>query len=322
MDAGAIPVETLSEGVTLPARESSGKHCGVVAVVGRANAGKSTLVNRLIGEKISITTPVAQTTRNVIRGVVNDARGQLVLLDTPGLHRAEGDLGRMMNRTARGAIANVDAVLLVLDGSIRPRDPDEGWMRRLLFASQPCVFALNKSDCSTFDAAPYHASWASTIEAKAHDRMISWRSVSAAQGDGCESLLSCLFAAVPAGEPFFPEDTVTDYPRKLAIADIVREKCFAWLRDELPHSLGVCVDEIVESGRVWRIAVTLYVMRASQRPILIGPKGRMLRRIRRQAEPEISAMFDVDARLDLWIKVDKHWDRNHWLLQGMGITPV
>ena len=292
---------------------------GVVAVVGRANVGKSSLINRLVGEKISIATPVAQTTRNLIRGVVNDPRGQLVLLDTPGLHRAESHLGQAINRVARGAVTGVDAVLLVLDGARKPRDTDAGWMRRLLFVRQPCLFALNKADLPDFDPAPYRECLRAAEAAKERSRAFPWLSVSAATGDGLDALVEALFEAVPPGEPFFPADTVTDYPRKLAIADVIREKCFGWLREELPHALGVCVDDIREAGDHWRVAVSLYVQRESQKPIVIGPKGRMLRRIRRQAEPELSAMFEVKVTLDMRVKAEKHWDRNYWILQRMGI---
>ncbi len=293
--------------------------CAVVGVVGRTNSGKSTLVNRLVGEKVSIVTPVVQTTRNTIRGILTEPRGQLVFLDTPGLHKAVGHLGTLMNRMARQAAANVDVVLLVIDGSHPPQIEDDGWMRRLAVTEQPCVFLLNKADREPFYAAEYHALWETIRQEKGVLRDVTWLNASAAGGMGVEAITDTLFTlAAPAGELLFPEDVVSDYPRKLAIADVIREKLFAKLLDELPHEVAVRVDEIAEAGNDWTITATILVNRPTQKGIVIGDKGRTIRFVKRGAEPEISAMFDVQAHLELWVKVEKDWMKNFFLLRQLG----
>lgn len=298
---------------------SQATKCAIVGVVGRTNAGKSTLVNKLVGEKVSIVSPVVQTTRNTIRGILTEQRGQLVFVDTPGLHKSEGRLGTLLNRMARQAAAGVDALLVVFDGSHPPAIEDDGWMRRALFAEQPCLFFLNKSDSAMFYARDFGDLWRRVQEEKNRTRELPRLAGSAASGDGLPPLLDALFAlATPTAELLFPPDTVTDYPRRLAIADVIREKFFQQLYDELPHELGVRVDDIQEDGKHWNIAVTVLINRPSQKPIVLGPKGRLLRQVRRLAEPEIGAMFDVKAALEIWITVEKDWTRNFWHLREMG----
>ena len=298
---------------------TGGKRCAVVGIVGRTNSGKSTLLNRMVGEKVSIVSPVAQTTRNTIRGILTEDRGQLVFLDTPGLHKAEGTLGTLLNRMARQASAGVDILLIVFDASQRPHLEDDGWMRRALFAEQPVVFALNKNDNSPFYEAAFRDLWQAIQTEKEHTREVIWMKTSATQVGGAVKLVDQLYAlANPSPSYLFPEDVVTDYPRKLAIADTVREKFLARLRDELPHELGVKVEQIEESPTAWAVAVTLYVSRPSQKGIVIGEKGRTLKYVKQCAEPELSDMFGVKISLDLWVKIEKDWMKNFWLLQQMG----
>jgi GTP-binding protein Era len=293
-------------------------HCGMVAVVGRTNAGKSTLVNRIIGEKVSIVTPVAQTTRSNVRAILTDARGQLVLVDTPGLHKSQSKLCTAMNRVARSSIEGVDAVLLVLDGSREPLLEDDGWMRRLLFVDTPCIFLLNKEDAG-HNPQPFMDLWLSLQTEKQHTKEnVTWCSASAATGRGVPALVDALFAALPPGPLLFDAETVTDHPRKIAVADVIREKYFLLLDDEMPHNIGIRVDEIREHDNMWDVESTLYVHRASQKAIVIGPKGRMLRAVKRKAEPELSEMFGVDVRLNIWIKIEKGWDENYFILKQMG----
>lgn len=291
---------------------------GIVAVVGRTNSGKSTLMNRLLGEKVSIVSPVVQTTRNTIRGIRTEERGQLVLLDTPGLHKARNPLGTLMNKMARNALNGVDAVLLVIDGAEKPRLEDTGWMARLLGEELPCLFLLNKSDQHTFDPTPHHDAWAAVQQEKGTTREVTWLHGSAQEGAGMEPLASALFALLPRGPLLFDAESLTDYPRKLAIADTIREKYFGYLRDELPHAIGIWVDEITETPDQWTVSATVYVNRPSQKGIVIGPKGRMLRSVRREAEPELTEMFGVPVKLELWVKVEKNWVQNYWLLKQMG----
>lgn len=286
---------------------------GMVAVVGRANVGKSTLINRFLGEKISIVSPVAQTTRNLIRGVLTEPRGQMVLLDTPGMHKAGSDLGLVMNRSARKSIEGVDAVLLLLDGASRPREEDEGWMRRLGKEDVPVFLALNKVDVSPRFDNQYRDMWART-----GGETVPWFCISASTGAQCDELLAALFACLPVGPALFPEDTLTDFPRKLHISDVIREKLFGVLHDELPHAVAVSVGEIAETEDTWHVDATVYVDRSSQKAIVIGEKARNLRKVRRQAERELGEVYERKVRLHLWVKVEKHWARNHWILKQLG----
>ena len=291
---------------------------GMAALVGRANAGKSTLLNALLGEKISIVSPVAQTTRNVIRGVLTEPRGQLVFLDTPGVHKAQTDLGKLMNRTARSAVEGVDVAALILDASVPPQMEDEGWMRRLLFGPATVVGVLNKRDRPDDHAAAYRSRWDEVGEAKGRKREILWAETSALKGTGVEALIRLLFAQAPCGPPLFPEDVLTDFPRRLAMADVIREKYFHHLTQELPHRIAVWIEELDESGEAWRVAATLYVTSTSQKGIVIGRKGSLIKRVRHEAEGELSAMFDRPVDLDLWVKVEKDWPRNFWFLRRLG----
>lgn len=293
--------------------------CAVVGIVGRTNSGKSTLLNGMVGEKISIVSPVVQTTRNTVRGILTEPRGQLVFLDTPGLHKSEGVLGTLMNRMARQASAGVDVLTVVFDSSRHPRMEDDGWMRRAVFAEQPLVFVLNKNDLKPSYAERFKELWEQIQTEKGIRRDVKWVSVSALHPKTVSPLIDELFAlATPTTGLLFPEDVVTDYPRKLAIADAIREKLLFKLRDEVPHEIGILVEQITETDDAWKVVVTLYVNRPSQKGIVIGPKGRMIRYVRSQAEPELSEIFGVKVELDIWVKIERDWMKNFWLLQRMG----
>lgn len=291
---------------------------GMIAVVGRANVGKSSLVNAIIGEKLSIVSPVAQTTRSIIRGILTDGRGQLVLVDTPGLHKAPGDLGRVMNRLARSSIEGVDAIMLVLDADTPPYDEDEGWMLRLARQALPVVIVLNKCDLGRNNEPDYRARWDKVAAETQSETKPVWHVVSAQTGEGVDALVSALFERLPEGPLLFPEDILSDYPRKLNIADVIREKLFANLRDEVPHAIAVWVEALDDSGPDWKVKANIYVNRHSQKGIVIGEKGRMLRKVRRSSEAELAAIYEHPVQVELWVKVEKDWGRNFWLLKKFG----
>ena len=299
---------------------AGGARCGIVAVVGRANVGKSSLVNRILGEKVAIVSGVAQTTRNLIRGVLSDS---------PGIHRARGNLGKLLNKKARGALDGADVILLVLDRSISPKPEDDGWMRRALHADVPVRIVLNKCDLAENHADAYRRRWQALRAAREQPPDTAaagarpepeWMSISAAEGIGVDTLVGRLFAAVPVGPPLFGEDLLSDYPRKLAMADCIREKLFLHLRDELPHQVAVRVESIDESGETWVVRALVYVNKPSQKPIVLGRKGRTLRAVRRAAAAEIADMYDCKVTLELWVKVEKNWIDNFFLLRQMDVA--
>ena len=311
------------------------RKAAMVGVVGRTNAGKSTVVNQMVGEKVSIVSPVEQTTRNTIRGIVEDPRGQLVLLDTPGLHKAVGPLGKLLNGMARATSAGVDILLVVFDAAHEPQLEDEGWMRRVAKERpERVVFALNKCDRSPFYETMFRDLWEKVVseprttnpeprttnpEPRTTNHEPRWVTCCGIRKGGCDALMAALFELAEPGPALFPEDVVTDYPRKLAIADVVREKLIQRLRDEVPHEVGVAVKDIYEDARRgWDVAVTVYVNRPSQKGIVIGPRGSLLKAVRLCAEPELSDMFGVKVRLELWVKVEPNWMKNGRLLAEMG----
>jgi len=297
--------------------EAFGK-AGIIAIVGRTNVGKSTLVNHLLGEKVSIVSDTVQTTRNIIRAILTEERGQIVFLDTPGVHKAQGDLGKNLNKAARSAVQGVDAILLVLDASSKPELEDDGWFRRICREEAPCIIAFNKSDRRADRSAAYRELWQEIKAEKESDKEPIWATVSALKGDGMAELLGTMFKNLPEGPPLFPEDILTDYPRKLNIADVVREKYFHRLEQELPHAVAVWVEEIDEQEKKWVVEVSVMVERHSQKGIVIGDKGRLIKWVREQAEKELYEMYGVRFKLKLWVKVEKNWRKNFWILKKLG----
>ena len=310
----------------------------VVGVVGRTNAGKSTLVNELVGEKVSIVSPCEQTTRNTIRGIVSDPRGQLVLLDTPGLHKAIGELGRLLNRMARRSAAGTDVTCVVFDASQPPQLEDVGWMQRVAKERpERVVFVLNKADKSPFFEDEYRAAWREAIAgveanssaeaapADAAPEPVFVKAIASTEG-GANAVMDALFAFADEGEPLFDEDIVTDYPRKLTIADVVREKYIGRLFQELPHELGILVREIHEKrvpgangvDEKWEVKVDALVNRESQKPMAIGRGAAIVKAVRKASEKELKAIFGVGIELSIEVRVERNWMKNQRLLAEMG----
>lgn len=307
----------------------------VVGVVGRTNAGKSTLVNALVGEKVSIVSPVEQTTRNTIRGIVSDPRGQLVLLDTPGLHKAVGTLGRLLNRMARRSAAGTDISCVVFDASQPPQLEDVGWMQRIARERpEKVVFVLNKADKSPFFEDEYKSAW---VEAQAESKSKAeveqgiaststpdsglspvWiKSISTTEG-GANAVMDALFNFAEDGEALFDDDIVTDYPRKLTIADVIREKYIGKLFQELPHELGILVKRIEEKTDKWVVQVDALVNRESQKPMAIGRGASTVKGVRKAAEKELKEIFGLKVELEINVRVERNWMKNERLLAEMG----
>ena len=299
-------------------KEINTQRAGIVAVVGRTNVGKSTLLNALLGEKVSIVSDTVQTTRNVIRAILTGERGQIVFLDTPGIHKAEGEFGKNLNKMARSALGGADVALLVLDASSKLWQEDEGWMRRLIKNETPCVILLNKMDLGADYLEAYRECWQQVAEEKGSAFEPVWIEGSALSGGGLPELSAALFELMPEGPHLFPEEILTDYPRKLNIGDVIREKYFDRLHDELPHCLAIWVDSIEETPSKWTIQAEVYVERHSQKGIVIGEKGRLLKSVQYQAEKELREMYGVPVKVRLWVKVEKNWRKNFWVLKKLG----
>jgi len=315
-----VPDEPVPSEPAAPA--APGARAGVVAVVGRANVGKSSLVNAILGEKISIVSPVAQTTRHRIRGILNDARGQVVFLDTPGVLKAESDLGEWMNKAARQSAEGTDALLLVLDASSPPRAEDEGWIRRIVGGTgdAPVLVALNKADLGTRYERNLVDLWAATEAEKGRKRPAVWMRVSAETRGGLGELVAAVLDVLPEHPPLFPDDVLTDFPRKLFVGDVIREKLFLRLDKELPHRIAVHVTGIEEApDGAWEVRAEIWVERGSQKGIIIGHKGRMLRAIRRASDAELTAIYDRPVRVVLQVLVQEKWTRNFWLMKKLGL---
>lgn len=289
----------------------AGFRSGFVALIGRPNVGKSTLLNRLVGEKVAITSPVAQTTRNRLRAILTRPAAQLVLLDTPGIHKPHHLLGERLVQSARGAIGDVDVVLLLVDAS-QPAGRGDAFIVELLRRSRtPVHVALNK--CDRIDPAARDALLASYAElVQSEDPAEAWplHPCSALDGSGCDALVEALAAALPEGPHLYPADAVSDQPEQLLLAELIREQVLHHTREEIPHSVAVRIERIVDDGPRTAVLATVLVERSSQKGILIGKGGQMLRTIGQGARLQMQKVFDGAVYLELFVKVVPNW-RSH-----------
>lgn len=287
---------------------------GFAAVVGRPNVGKSTLVNALVGAKVAITSPRPQTTRNVVRGVVHRADAQVVLVDTPGLHKPRTALGERLNRLVHGTLADVDAAVFVLDATGRIGPGDRLIAERLAEAGTATVVAVNKVDAAGDDAVVERLGTAGEWD------FAAYVPVSALRGENLEPLLAEVTALLPEGPAFFPSDAVTDQPERFLVGELVREQFLARLREELPHSLAVVVEDLVErDDGVVHVAARLVVERESQKGIVIGKGGAMLQEAGSAAREEIERLLGAKVFLDLRVRVEKDWQRRPGLIERLGM---
>jgi GTP-binding protein Era len=283
----------------------SKRRAGFVAIIGRPNAGKSTLLNRFVGQKVAIVTSKPQTTRNRIQGIVTRPEGQIVFIDTPGLHEADSVLNRQMMREVSAALEGIDVLLLMIDASRTLPHPDSLLVEKAQRSSGATILALNKIDrlpkpklLPLMDAFQKAFPFAALVP------------ISALKGDGCEELLREILNHLPEGEPFFPEDQVTDQPERFLASEIIREKAIDLTYHEVPHALAVVVDKFKEGPKILRIHATLYVERDSQKKILIGHKGEMLKKVGMAARKELEALLGTKIFLEMFVKVDRGWREN------------
>ena len=293
-----------------------------MAIVGRPNAGKSTLLNRFVGQKVAIVTSKPQTTRNRIQGIVTQPQGQVVFIDTPGVHEADSVLNRQMMREVAAALEGIDVLLLMVDAIRALPHEDALLLEKAKRFEGKTILALNKIDhipkpklLPLMDAFSKAFPFAALMP------------ISALRGDGCEELLEEVFKNLPEGEPFFPEDQITDQPERFLASEIIREKAIQLTYNEVPHALAVIVDKFEETPKILRIEVTMHVERDSQKKILIGHKGDMLKRIGTQARKELESLLGTKIYLGLFVKVVPNWRENpmqvrelnwHTQLEGLG----
>lgn len=300
--------------------DSSPHRSGVVAIIGPPNAGKSTLLNQLLRQKIAIVTPRPQTTRNRIMGIVTGPDYQMILLDTPGLHEAREEMNRQMVRVALESLTEADVVLFLVDSAdtaakrLEKRFEEfRGYLSRI---ACPVVLALNK-----MDLLPPEQLLPVMDRYRGLHPFAAIVPLSALQGVGIETLTKELVARLPEGPQYYPEDIPTDATERFIAAEIIREKIFLLTRDEVPYSTAVVIDAFTEeTGKPVIIQATIMVERNSQKGILVGQGGAMLAAIRKSAVADIEHLLGCRVRLHLWIKVRKNWTGNPRILRELGLA--
>jgi len=294
---------------------------GYVAIVGRPNVGKSTLLNRLLGQKISIVTPKPQTTRNRILGIHTLPGAQILFLDTPGIHRSDQRFNREMVRAALRGAAEADLILWMVDAEA-PETPDDLLiLEELRGAKAPVFLLINKVDRVVKDLLL-------PLIDRFKDRLPLQEIVplSATAGDNVDRLMALVLRALPAGQPFYPEDQVTDRSERFLIAELVREQAFQLLRQELPYAVAVTVEQVREregtpageGHALVDVGATLYVEKASQKGIVIGAGGQMLKQIGQRSRREIEALLGRRVNLQLHVKVREGWRKDERALRELG----
>jgi GTP-binding protein Era len=288
--------------------------CGYVAIVGRPNVGKSTLLNRLLGQKLAITSHKAQTTRHALMGIKTGGRGQAVFIDTPGIHQRGGDaLNRYLNRTARAAMGDVDLVLFVVE-ALRFTKEDAQALQAVAGAAAPVIGVVNKIDRVTDKQRllPYLQSLAARHQF--HDLV----PVSAATGDQMELLERLVMNALPEGPNLFPPDQLTDRPERFFAAELLREQLTQRYGEELPYRSSVEIERFEESNGRYRVSAVVWVERSGQKVIIIGTRGLALKAAARQARLEMQKLFGCPVHLEVWVKVKKSWSGDEAALASLG----
>ncbi len=288
---------------------------GFAAIAGAPNVGKSTLLNRMIGEKVSITCRKPQTTRNRILGVVHKPQAQFVFVDTPGIHRAKSELNVRIVDTAFSSISGVDIILFMADAS-KPDEQSETYtLEKLEQQKTPVIMALNKTDLlKKRDIGSLREQW---------EKAFAFRAVipvSARHGHGVEELLSLMESILPPGPPYFPEDSLTDMPERFIAAEMIREKVFRFTGQEIPYSTAVTIDSFSEGGgkKLTTIHATIHLERDSQKGIVIGKKGSRLKMIGEAARKDIERMTGERVYLKLFVRIQKNWSKDTKALRRFG----
>ena len=289
---------------------------GFATLIGRPNVGKSTLMNHLIGQKIAITSNKPQTTRNRIQTVYTSEEGQIVFLDTPGIHKAKNKLGDYMVGVAQRTLSEVDVILWLVEPTNYIGAGEQYIIEQLKKTNTPKILVINKIDTvKKEEILLFIDTYRKELD---FDEIVP---VSALKADNTEELISCIMKYLPYGEPFYDEDTVTDQPMRQIVAELIREKALKCLDDEIPHGIAVSIESMKYRKNICDIEATIVCERDSHKGIIIGKQGSMLKKIGSAARWEIEELLEMKANLQLWVKVKKDWRDSDFLLKNFGYNP-
>ncbi len=292
----------------------------MVSIIGRPNVGKSTLLNQIVGEKVTIVSRVPQTTRHQVRGIYNDERGQIVFIDTPGMHLGRDKLDKCMNQSASGTVDDVDCVIYLVDTSRLVGEEEENIAAKFKRTKVPVILGLNKIDLRRRNVADYIALWERAMGKPINEiKNFTLVSLSGQKGTNIEKLVDILFDYMPEGPELYPVDIVSDMPQRLALADIIREKLFKVLKKEIPHSLGVVIEDMkLLRKKTMNIKALIFVERDTQKEIVIGKNGEVLKKAGTLARGDLEDLLDMKVFLECYVKTKKNWRDDISLLQEFG----
>ena len=292
----------------------AGFKSGFIGIIGRPNVGKSTLMNELVGQKVAITSPVAQTTRNRLRGILTTPAAQLIFVDTPGIHKPHHQLGKVLVQNARIAIDSVDVVLFVVDASVEAGGGDRFVVDLLSHSKTPVILGLNKIDQQLSDTEYLDNTYQQLIAA------YGWQSVkfSALSGAGLPQLQQLLIQHLEPGPYYYPPDLVTDQPERFIMGELIREQILLLTREEVPHSVAIAIEKVEEEPTITRVFAAINVERDSQKGILIGKSGAMLKTIGSAAREQIQKLIAGKVYLELFVKVQPKWRQSRTRLAELG----
>nr|WP_318683069.1 GTPase Era [uncultured Acetatifactor sp.] len=296
--------------------ETPAAKSGFVTLIGRPNVGKSTLMNSLIGQKIAITSNKPQTTRNRIQTVLTLEEGQIVFLDTPGIHKAKNKLGDYMVGIAERTLNEVDVILWLVEPSSFIGPGDRRIIERLKKTDTPVILVINKVDTVKKEEL--------ILSIEAYRKELDFQEivpVSALKGDNTRELIKCIMKYLPYGPYFYDEETVTDQPVRQIAAELIREKALRLLSEEIPHGIAVSIESMKRRRKIWDIEATIICEKDSHKKIVIGKGGQMLKKIGSTARVEIEKMLESQVNLQLWVKVKKDWRDSDFLLKNFGYHP-
>lgn len=287
---------------------------GFVGIIGRPNVGKSTLMNQLVGQKIAITSPVAQTTRNRLRGILTTETAQIIFVDTPGIHKPHHELGKVLVKNAQSAINSVDLILFVVDCSVPAGGGDRFIIDLLEKTQSPIILGLNKSDQQPSDPEAINQSYLALA------KPFNWPILkfSALDGTGVEALQTALVEQLDTGPYYYPPDLVTDQPERFIMGELIREQILLQTRQEVPHSVAVVIEGVEETPKLTKVFAAINVERDSQKGIIIGKSGSMLKAIGSSARSAIQKLIAGEVYLQLFVKVEPKWRQSRMRLSEFG----